>query len=306
MLVVIAIIGVVAAITLPAVQAARESARNSSCKNHLKQLGLGLAAHEAAVGHWPGGGWGFQWVGDPNKGPGREQPGGWVFGLLPYLEAGNVHSLGKGLTGQAKADALGQMLQEPVPVLVCPSRGRSPLGLFLGQYPLHNAAKPQLAFKSDYAGCAGDKQLANGGGPADDRPRTVAAYNWPSMEEATGVFFAGSQITSADIRDGLSNTYMAGEKYVRVTPGTSAQDRDFGDDQGAYIGDDRDVRRWTEEPPLRDHVTLEGYDSFGSRHPSSWNALFGDGSVRSMSYTIDYEVHRSLGNRIDKKPASVP
>jgi hypothetical protein len=174
------------------------------------------------------------------------------------------------------------MLQQPVPMLVCPSRRGTELGLFLGQYPLHNATKPPVAFKSDYAGCAGNLATANGADPTDDRPQTFAAYPWPTMNEATGVLFAGSQIRSADIRDGLSNTYLVGEKYVRITPGTNAQDRDFGDDQSAYIGDDRDVRRWTEEPPLRDHLTLAAHDSFGSRHPANWNVLLAT-SHRSQS-----------------------
>jgi prepilin-type N-terminal cleavage/methylation domain-containing protein len=306
LLVVLGIVAILAALLLPAVQAARESARNAACKNHLKQLGIALAAHEAAYGQLPGGGWGFQWVGDPDKGPGAAQPGAWVFSLLPYLEAGQVHKMGRGLPAGAKADALGNMMQTPVAVFVCPSRRGVALQAFLGQFPLHNATKPALAFKNDYAGCGGHTRLLNGGGPANDSPQALAAYQWPDPDKATGMFYAGSQIRPADIRDGLSNTYAVGEKYVRIRLATTPQDRDFGDDQAAYIGDDRDVRRWTEEPPARDHLTLEAYDSFGSRHPASWNALFGDGSVRSMAYTIDYEVHRSLGNRRDKKPASVP
>jgi prepilin-type processing-associated H-X9-DG protein len=84
-----------------------------------------------------------------------------------------------------------------------------------------------------------------------------------------------------------------------MRPARSPQDRDFGDDQAAYIGDDRDIRRWTEEPPLRDQRDLDAPDSFGSRHPSSWNALFADGSVHSLSYTLDAEIHRAQGNRHD-------
>jgi len=307
LVVVIAIIAILMALLLPAVQAARESARNAACRSHLKQIGIALASHEAALGHFPGGGWGFQWVGDPDKGPGVQQLGGWLFSLLPYLEAGNVHKMGRGLPAGAKADALGIMMQTPVAVMHCPSRRTSAeLGSFLGQFPLHNATKPALAFKNDYAGCGGDQRLTNGGGPDNDSPQAIATYAWPDPRKATGLFYAGSQIRPADIRDGLSNTYAVGEKYVRMNPGTTPQDRDFGDDQAAYIGDDRDVRRWTEEPPLRDRLDVDAYDSFGSRHPATWNALFGDGSVRSMAYTIDYEVHRSLGNRRDKKPLSLP
>jgi prepilin-type processing-associated H-X9-DG protein len=220
-----------------------------------------------------------------------------VFSVLPYLEAGNVHSTGSG-AGVAKAAALGKMLQTPVPVLICPSRRGPELRPFLGQFPLHNAIKPAQAFKNDYAGCGGDERLKNGEGPADDTPAALRAYQWPHAN-ASGVFFAGSRVRSADITDGLSHSYLAGEKYVRMRPARSPQDRDFGDDQAAYIGDDRDIRRWTEEPPLRDQRDLDAPDSFGSRHPSSWNALFADGSVHSLSYTLDAEIHRAQGNRHD-------
>ncbi len=254
---------------------------------------------------YPLGGWGFQWVGDPEKGPGSEQPGGWVFGVLPYLEAGNVHAMGTGGAGPTKAAALGKMLQTPVPVLVCPSRRGTELLPFLGQYPLHNAIKPAMAFKSDYAGCGGDERLRNGRGPASDSPAALRAYRWPHAN-ASGVFFAGSRIRAADITDGLSNTYLVGEKYVRMQPARGPQDRDFGDDQAAFIGDDRDIRRWTDEPPLRDQRNLDAPDAFGSRHPASWNALFADGSVWSLSYSLDAEVHRTSGNRHDGQPGNGP
>lgn len=299
LLVALALIGLLVALLLPAVQAAREAGRNTHCKNHLRQLGLALAGHEAARGYFPSGGWGFQWVGDPDRGSGRQQPGGWLFSLLPYLEAGAVHDLGRKVPPAEKPAALGQMLQTPVPVLVCPSRRKPALAPFLGQYPLRNAIKPTMAFKSDYAGCGGDQQLTNGFGPENDSREALARYAWPSPEQATGLFFAGSQVRLADVTDGLSQTYAAGEKYVRWRPAATPEERDFGDDQAAWMGDDRDVRRWTAKPPQRDQRDANAWDVFGSRHPSTWNALFADASVRSLAYTLDAEVHRAQGNRMD-------
>jgi len=305
LLVVIAIVGALVSLLLPAVQQARESSRSATCKNHLRQIGIGLALHESSSGHLPSGGWGFQWVGDPDRGTGRTQPGGWLFAVLPYIEAAATHDIGRGRSPAAKQDALGVLLQSPVLALTCPTRRRPGLRPFWGQYPLHNATKPELAFKSDYAGCGGDTRVG-GPGPDSDSPAALAAYRWPDPEQANGAFFGGSRVRAADFTDGLSSTYIAGEKYVRIREAVDAADRDMGDDQAAYIGDDRDVRRWTMWPPLRDSYDLDSPDTFGSRHPGSWNALFADGSVKSMAFAMDAEIHRALGNRRDGEPASLP
>jgi prepilin-type N-terminal cleavage/methylation domain-containing protein len=82
LLVVIGIIGVLVSLLLPAIQAAREAGRRSHCQNSLRQIGIVVLLHEDHAGHFPFGGWGHEWVGDPARGSGNRQPGGWIYNTI--------------------------------------------------------------------------------------------------------------------------------------------------------------------------------------------------------------------------------
>src|SRR5215471_3702209 len=110
LLVVIAIIGVLVALLLPAVQAARESARRMQCQNNLKQFGLAFQNHNDMLGHLPTDGWGYFWVGDPDLGFGIDQPGGWTFNILPYCEQKAIYDIAAGKVGQPKFADLARMV----------------------------------------------------------------------------------------------------------------------------------------------------------------------------------------------------
>ena len=114
------------------------------------------------------------------------------------------------------------------------------------------------------------------------------------------------------ITDGLSNTYMLGEKYINADDyydGLSGSDNETWS-----VGYDNDICRTTYCPvPLPanyvpDHTPIQdtpGYDSdvrFGSAHANSCNMSFCDGSVQTISYSIDPETNRRLGNRQDDLP----
>jgi prepilin-type N-terminal cleavage/methylation domain-containing protein len=293
-LVVISIIGMMVALLLPAVQVSRESARASICKNNVRQIGVALLNHESALKRFPSGGWGYQWYGDPDRGTGLRQPGGWAFSILRYIERRDLAGYGAGKTGPAKLDAVAEMNSTAVSVFYCPSRRAVGTYPFDGQLVPRNAAAMTSVGKLDYAINGGDKKLSSGGGPTDYAQGDDPNYNWPSTSTATGVCYVHAEVSLAQIRDGTSMTYLVGEKNVAF----GAQD--LGDDQSLFVGYDLDNTRWSTQGwvPLPD-----GWNShssrFGSSHPNGCHFIFCDGSLRDVSYTIDPEVHRRLGNRQD-------
>jgi prepilin-type N-terminal cleavage/methylation domain-containing protein len=122
LLVVMTIIGILIALILPAVQAAREAARSTQCKNNLRQIGLAAQSHLQAYKFSPTGGWGYHWVGDPDRGFGQTQPGGWAYNILPFIDEKAIRAIGKGSSGAAKQEALKALIATPAPFFSCPSR----------------------------------------------------------------------------------------------------------------------------------------------------------------------------------------
>jgi prepilin-type processing-associated H-X9-DG protein len=250
----------------------------------------------------PTGGWGYGWVGDPAYGFGPQQPGGWIFNILPFIEQENVRNQSQGLQQAARRTALGQMVQQPLAMFNCPSR-RSPSAYeYLSALPLINIEVPAQAAKSDYAINGGTVQINTGTGPESHTPRDMQSYPWPSLSDFNGMSFVRSRIRLAEVNDGLSNTYLVGEKYI-----SASDPKGFGgDDQTMYLGDDADIRRWGFDPPLSDYARVDDRWVFGSRHSGVCNFVFVDGSVHSMSFTIDALTHEHLSNRRDGQVVSLP
>jgi prepilin-type N-terminal cleavage/methylation domain-containing protein/prepilin-type processing-associated H-X9-DG protein len=316
LLVVITIIAILIALLLPAVQMAREAARKIQCSNNLKQTTLAALHHEHVHRFFPSGGWGWMWVGDPDRGAGKEQPGGWIFAILPDLEQTDLFERGSdgdpnNWTSKQLAGATA-VIQMPLAGMNCPSRRQAIV------YPLsstrfsgatatfHGANSVTAVARADYAICGGD----NGtnwwqDGPAD--LSTAASWtknrSWTNVgATATGVSFFRSEIRNQDVADGTSNTYLLGERYIN--PDDYATGADASDDESMYAGFDDDTHRLTgrDYPPMPDQPGIMLCQSFGSPHATSLNMSFCDGSVQAISYSIDGEVHRRLGNRQDGLP----
>ena len=179
LLVVIAIIGILIALLLPAVQAVREAARRLECQNHLKQLGLAFLLHEQTHGFYPSCGWGRDWLGVPEQGYGKTQPGSWAYNVLEYIEQGELRSMGDGVVGANRWQAGNALLEMGVGTFSCPSRRTpKPLPYMHAQVPIpmdlyHVTRAKTMVTRSDYAACAGDTLNTSYGMPARGRSATA-------------------------------------------------------------------------------------------------------------------------------------
>jgi prepilin-type processing-associated H-X9-DG protein len=138
-----------------------------------------------------------------------------------------------------------------------------------------------------------------------DSLAAAATYGFPATLNVTGIVFTRSRFSSAHVKDGTSNTYMIGEKYL--SPEDLMNGSSAGDDQGAYVSDERDVVRYAAvgggyQQPMQDRAGVSNTWNFGSAHSGGFQMVFCDGSVRSISYSIDQTTHRRLANRRDGQP----
>jgi len=294
LLVVIGIIGVLIALLLPAIQAARGAARRLQCQNNVRQLGIALHGHHSAMRSLPSG-----WEADSPRG----EPGwGWATYLLPYLEQQN---LAASMTdawppGRAIGHPNNRRLREtPVGTYLCPSDSAPKI------FTLHQ--------RGDGGGGAGPGQSAaaqvgNGPPPGAGPPMfRVARANYagvfgrnvienqPSFGD--GAFYHNSRLRFASIRDGLSNTVIVGERSSRL--GFPAW---IGSVPGAHRSMARVVARGGRVP----NDVLGEFDDFSSYHPFGANFLLADGSVRMIGDEISLPVYQALVTRSGGETVTLP
>jgi prepilin-type N-terminal cleavage/methylation domain-containing protein len=311
LLVVIAIIGILIALLLPAIQAAREASRRITCKNHIKQLSLGCLTHENALRFFPTGGWSWIWMGDPDCGYGRLQPGSWPYNILSFTENKALHDVAKGssYTTGDKQKLLAMMSRSPLEMFNCPTRRA--VVVTPNYCNCVNADPIDTAARTDYCASAGDQDAGAGvWAPSPINPKDMPAGSYLDASAATGVISALSTVRAKDISDGLSKTYLIGEKFVNADCYFNGYDG--GDNQPMFAGYDWDYNRWGgPEPtdpnyqPRRDQHGVQ-LIIFGSAHAATFNMSLCDGSVKSIGYDIDPVIHSRMSTRNGRVAASLP
>jgi prepilin-type N-terminal cleavage/methylation domain-containing protein/prepilin-type processing-associated H-X9-DG protein len=327
LLVVIAIIGVLVALLLPAIQAARESARRTQCTNNLKQVALGFLLHEGSQKFLPTGGWGYMWMSHPDRGFGLKQTGSWGYTILPYVEEQALFDMGKGLPAAQQRAALVKLHATPVRTYYCPTRREAkayPMayGGFVSS-PLNCDPSPVSAGgRNDYAANAGTTTF--GGfvaGPGTLAQGDNGTYTGWATEART---FPGTGIIAnhvifrlKHVTDGTTKTFMIGEKFIE--PKYYENGVSIGDDQSVYVADERDVVRYAAQSqnqftkiyvpltPLYDLFGTNPEDTnntlrFGSAHAGGFQMAMCDGSVSTINYEVNDQIFAQMGHRSDNQP----
>lgn len=293
LLVVIAIIGVLIGLLLPSVQSAREAARRAQCQNHLKQIGLAIHNFETSFREFPA--WDGERTPELVTFPDRQSAGrggeNWIVKSLRFMESvaladaiaavqqsGDYLSLTPG-----ESDAMSAAVEE----LHCPSRRRAQPYPVLAKY---QSLYGSTGARTDYAMNGGSGRVGEGFG-GDDRAVEV---------EQHGVWRLARSTPARSITDGLSNTYLAGEKSMDPEHYT---DGACQGDQIPIAGDPR--RQATPSSYVRYFVRAPQSDArnqnnclvchdFGSAHSNTWNVLMVDGSVHSQAYEMELRIQQSL------------
>jgi prepilin-type N-terminal cleavage/methylation domain-containing protein/prepilin-type processing-associated H-X9-DG protein len=304
LLVVIAIIGMLVAFLLPAVQSAREAARQTQCRNNLKQIATGIHNFESARRYFPG------FAGDREPflntydaartalAKAFPRQGNWILQTLTFMEDAAVADILIAYArGTANMAQVKNAVAVPIPIFNCPSRRAAQA------YPL------VAAYKTDFGPVAARTDYAMSGGSAT----VVTAYQVKFVGE--GVWEYGRRTRLKNIVDGTSNTYLVGEKTM--DPLKYITGDDYGD-RGPIAGFNNPAPatnegatnsyvRFAVQAPSRDvSNTCMSCHNFGSAHPATCNISMADGSVRSLSYEMDLKLHLALasinGNEVANDP----
>jgi prepilin-type N-terminal cleavage/methylation domain-containing protein/prepilin-type processing-associated H-X9-DG protein len=306
LLVVITIIGILIALLLPAVQAAREAARRMQCSNNLKQIGLALHNYHTAHNCFPPGYISaFSQPGYVDEGICKDDTGpGWGWGamILPFLEQGNLHAQIRFTKDLADAANVTPRTTS-VPVFLCPSDGGEKT------FEVTVGGSPVTLAHSDYVGMFGGPEISPDPGYLSTDPERGV--------RSRGMFCRNTAVRFADVKDGTSATIFVGERSSNLAYATWTGSPTGGgvppktpnpynyEEEGAPVLILGHTGLVYDTPPHTPNSSVNHVDDFWSEHPQGANFLFVDGSVQQINDTVNPAVWRALGTRAGGETESV-
>lgn len=269
LLVVIAMIGILVALLLPAVQKAREAGRRTECVNNLKQIGLGVIMHEEALRVYP-------------MGRNARDPMGvsWAFRITPFIEERSVFDA---YDENFRVDAIENAgaMRTPISSYFCPSH-RAPDA----DRNFDNDNRPALvlgvAAGGDYAANAGtDFHYMPDEGEFDE---TVA-----------GPIFTFSKVKARTVTDGLSKTFGIGERNIPpADPDVDIELRHLAQGDCAFLAGDTSWGIFADTSRGLANGVDYSRQKYGSRHDQVVGFVFLDGHVQMVSVDADLDQLRNL------------
>ncbi|MFM7108216.1 MAG: DUF1559 domain-containing protein [Planctomycetaceae bacterium] len=280
LLVVIAVIGLLAGLLLPAVQAVREASRRTACGNNLKQTALGLQLYHDARKRFPPGYVSQFDASGRDTGPGW----GWAAHVLPFVDQATIHRF-IDFRAPIEAAAAATAREALVPTFLCPAD-----------------AAPSTPFPVGPRDAAGNLTATTCSvAPANH----VASFGVgePGID-GDGVFYRDSDVRMGDVTDGTSRTLMVGE-------------RSFRDAASTWVGAVTNANQST-DPASRLSLQInnascfvlghtgESYDgpagateinNFSSPHVGGCTFAFVDGHVAFLGSSVDYTTYKALSTR---------
>jgi prepilin-type processing-associated H-X9-DG protein len=283
--VVIAIIGVLVALLLPAVQAAREAARKSQCSNNLKQIGIALLNYHDSKRHFPEGySAGVQYTAADDDDSPIDTTLGWAWSaeILPYCEEQSLYSSLR-LDLHVEDNLNAQAIATVIPAYLCPSDQGIIGSPAVIKVTDGSATQLALAAPSSYTAMCGDDQIETG-------HKLEERFDPPELQPHWGIFGRNSHVRIAEITDGTSKTIMAGDHACQNAQGIWA-----GAINGSMVlrGDENPCPgNATNKAPsfVLSHAHLinatsdtdGGLDDPSSGHVGGANFVFADASVRFL------------------------
>jgi prepilin-type N-terminal cleavage/methylation domain-containing protein len=321
LLVVIAIIGVLVALLLPAVQAAREAARRSTCQNNLKQIGLALQMHHDAKGYFP-------------TGAASGEGSMWSYPLLPYLEQNGAVSISK--VGEGASGNFNWASSAPYDSATIGSDPGS-RNIILCEIPFQVFRCPSASLPEAQADVSTQNWIVMKRSPASYlgsatgfllNQNTFGNTSKAYMGDLDGVLFALSKISIKHVLDGTSNTMIVGEAVHDVDAQAAASKREAtaGDKKDHWMIGSDDVDGTGGSNAARDPSECLGSTAvppnfqqgvvgsavcansssadcqklqlaFGSTHPGMTQIVHCDGSAAVVNDEVDPIVWRDLATR---------
>jgi prepilin-type N-terminal cleavage/methylation domain-containing protein len=293
MLVVIAIIGVLVALMLPAVQQARESARRMKCGNNLKQIVTAVHSFESTFKKLPANQYGDYTAWTAYGGPfENSQSWSWLSAILPYMEQGNLYKGGN--IPRVNLNAAAGTIDASIPTFHCPSDLLANIKVFPETtHYLRTGMKVGLTNYKGVQGanfCWGD--WANGG---------TNGNNCEGWEHGDGVFYPMDWLQKkpmAMIQDGLSHTFMVGEdswNQTRATCDTPCYGLGFAwahAVESCALGNAPPNAKSPSGTPYADD-DWQNQNGFHSKHMAGCNFAVSDGSVRFVPDYIALGIFRA-------------